>query len=379
MKKNRDMINWYKKTPLFTTGEHSKEIWIREQDGNTDTYNIDLYLGKKTNLLSLKKDIVETIQKQVKYYQTSRTELYQTNNLEEVQNCPVCGSITDYSNVKVEIYGAKYVQCKNCTHIYVSNRPSTIAINNFYLNNVTYAATYTDKKSAEYRLQTIAISWLEWTIDVYEKQYGIKPKKILDVGSGAGHFVEACRRYGIKSEGIELSESSRKFAKDIWGIKLDGRDFNNIYKEYEGYDIVTFWGLLEHTPNPGILVNNAYNIISKSSNGGLLISKLPRWDSLSTAIQSLVPGSVIRHLDPQGHIMAFTDASAAEIYVRNNIVPTTAWYYGMDIYETLMQFGNKTGSYEHFTKTGDLQIELQQYIDEMRFSDGLTIVGIPEK
>ena len=79
-----------------------------------------------------------------------------------------------------------------------------------------------------------------------------------------------------------------------------------------------------------------------------------------------------------GHIMAFTDASAAEVYYKNGFKPIAAWYYGMDIYETFMQIGNKIDSYEHLLKTGSLQMELQQFIDENKFSDGLTIVGIPK-
>ena len=78
-----------------------------------------------------------------------------------------------------------------------------------------------------------------------------------------------------------------------------------------------------------------------------------------------------------GHIMAFTDASAAEIYYQNKFTPIAAWYYGMDVYEMLMQIGNKTKSYTHFVETGDMQMELQQKIDEHRFSDGLTLVGTP--
>ena len=70
-------------------------------------------------------------------------------------------------------------------------------------------------------------------------------------------------------------------------------------------------------------------------------------------------------------------ASAAELYYRTNFKPIAAWYYGMDIYELLMQVGNSTGYYDAFLKSGELQIELQQFVDEQRFSDGLTIVGIP--
>ena len=110
----------------------------------------------------------------------------------------------------------------------------------------------------------------------------------------------------------------------------------------------------------------------------MVISKVPRWDALGTAAQILNSSTIIRHLDPMGHIMIFSDASAAEIYYRNNLRPVGAWYYGMDVYETLMQIGNQLNEYEPLIRLGNFQINLQQFIDEARFSDGLTLVGIPK-
>jgi 2-polyprenyl-3-methyl-5-hydroxy-6-metoxy-1,4-benzoquinol methylase len=372
--KHHNIMEWYKTTDLSQQGEKGIEKWIREENGNKKEFELEVFLGKKTNLLKLKKNIVEKIKKNLDYYQKTRTELYNNSDMEDVLSCPVCSGSSKDSTKKSNIYGAQYVQCNICSHVYVIKRPAQKTIHDFYLNNITYAATYTDKSASESRLNSIAMPWAEWTINLFEKYYQKKPKKILDVGSGAGHFVEACRRKGLIADGIELSESSRQYSKEIWGIELDGNDFVKVANQYLGYDIVTFWGLLEHTPNPGVLLNAAYAVVNASDNG-MVISKLPRWNSLSSAIQTLNPNNVIRHLDPMGHIMAFTDASAAELYFKYNLKPIAAWYYGMDIYETLMQFGNLTGQYENLINTGEVQVELQQFIDEFRASDGLTLAG----
>ncbi len=371
-------MNWTKQTSLTQQGPRDTETWIREENGTSSNFPVEIYMGKKTNLLKLKKNIVETLKKQVEYYQESRNKLYNQGDMEHVASCMVCGCSSDETTPATTIYGANYVQCNACSHIYVIKRPAPKAIHNFYLNDVTYAATYTDKAAAESRLNAIAVPWANWMIEVFEKQHGRKPKSILDVGSGAGHFVEACRRLGMKADGVELSESSRKFSKEIWGIELDGRDFNEVVEDYKGYDIVTFWGLLEHTPNPGQILKSAYDVVA-ASDAGMVISKLPRWNSLSSAIQKLTPDTVIRHLDPMGHIMAFTDSSAAELYTLNGFNPVAAWYYGMDVYETMMQMGNQTESFDPLTKTGEIQMELQQAVDEVRFADGLTLVGVPQK
>jgi len=372
-------MEWKKLTDLNQQGDRAKESWIRFENGLSRQFDLDIYLGKKTDLLSLKKNIVDSIKGQLKYYAETRKKLYGTpvDEKEYVASCPVTGIATEKCTPVANIYGAEYVQTPDTGHVFVKYRPSKTAIHDFYLNDVTYAATYTDKAGAEKRLNAIAVPWVDWTIEVYKKQYGRVPAKILDVGSGAGHFVEACRRKGIQADGIELSASSRDFARQVWGFEMDGRDFTQVAADYQGYDIVTFWGLLEHTPNPARILDTAFQIVSKSKNGGMVISKIPRWLSLSSASQRLNPETIIRHIDPMGHIMLFTDASAAELYLRSKFKPVAAWYYGMDVYETMMQVGNSTGDYVPLVETGKMQVALQQFVDEYRFADGLTLVGVP--
>ncbi|WKN31466.1 methyltransferase domain-containing protein [Porifericola rhodea] len=371
-------MEWFRKDALTIKHQtQSTEQWIRESNGELQSFKIDTYLGKKTDLLSLKKNIVGNLKKTLEYFQKTRTEVYAEAGAEMVKECPVCGSSSDKAVSQLNVYGANYAQCKACTHIYVLNRPNPNAIHNFYLSDVNYASTYTDKSAAESRLQAIAVPWRDWMVKVFEKQYGRKPEKILDVGSGAGHFVEACRRSGLQADGIELSESSRKFSKDIWGIELDGNDYTQVYNQYSGYDVVTFWGLLEHTPNPKELLNVSQSIF-ESSDAGMVIAKLPRWNSLSGFIQNILNQSIVRHLDPMGHISCYTDGSAAEAYYQTDFYPVAAWYYGMDVYELFMQLGHKLDQYEVLTQTSDVQLSLQQMMDEAKLSDGLTLVGVPK-
>nr|WKN36336.1 class I SAM-dependent methyltransferase [Tunicatimonas sp. TK19036]WKN40044.1 class I SAM-dependent methyltransferase [Tunicatimonas sp. TK19036] len=372
-------MKWYRQDSLAPTQTpQSQETWIRTQGEQQQAFPMQTYLGKKTNLLKLKKNVVENITQQLAYFQQSRTEVYNQPDKAPVEACPVCGTSSEKTQHQVTIYGAEYVTCQHCTHAYVINRPSPNAIHEFYLSDVNYAATYTDKKSAESRLNAIAVPWCDWMVKVYQQVHGRAPKKILDVGSGAGHFVEACRRAGMQAEGIELSEASRKFSKDIWGIDMDGRDFTQVDQDYAGYDVITFWGLLEHTPNPKDLLAAAQRIF-KTSDAGMIIAKLPRWHSLSGFIQNICNETIVRHLDPMGHISCYTDASAAELYVQSGFHPVAAWYYGMDVYELFMQVSHQLKQYDTLLETGELQTELQQKLDEVKLSDGLTLVGVPQQ
>lgn len=369
---------WTKETPLLQQGTSSKEVWSREQQGKKEKYPMDLYLGKKMDMTTLKKSILESIKKQNEFYKKSRTTLYSGQDMQEVKTCMITGIATELCTPVANVYGAEFVQTPDTGHVLVKKRPSERAIHEFYSNSTSYASTYTDKASSEERLNAIGMPWCDWMINAYHKQYGKNPERVLDIGAGGGHFVEACKRRGIDARGIELSHDSQEFSKAAWGIELDGRDFTECYQDYLGYDIVTFWGLLEHTPNPVEIATCARKVIEASS-GGMVIAKLPRWNSLSAAAQRLNTETIIRHVDPAGHIMLFSDASAAEMFVRSGLAPTAAWYFGMDAYETFMQLGNHTGEYASFLKSGGFQMELQQFIDENRFSDNIALAGIPSR
>jgi len=61
-------MNWTKETSLTQQGAKAEEIWIRKENGEREEFKMDLKLGKKTNLISLKKNIIETISKQLRAY-----------------------------------------------------------------------------------------------------------------------------------------------------------------------------------------------------------------------------------------------------------------------------------------------------------------------
>ena len=371
-------MEWYRREALSPMQKNtSRETWIRH-DGSEQAFPVKTFLGKKTNLLKLKKNVVENITEQLTYFKRTRTEVYSQPDKTPVTSCPVCGTTSEEANYQVTIYEAKYVTCPHCTHAYVINRPSPNALHEFYLSDVNYAATYTDKASAESRLNAIAVPWRDWMVQLYQDLHGKPPQKILDVGSGAGHFVEACRRNGMQANGIELSESSREFAKNIWGIEMDARDFTKVDHDYQRYDVITFWGLLEHTPNPKDLLAAAQRIFADNPHA-MIIAKLPRWHSLSGFIQNICNDTIVRHLDPMGHISCYTDASAAELYYQSGFSPVAAWYYGMDVYELMMQISHHINQYNPLLETGEIQMELQQKLDEVKLSDGLTLVGTPRK
>lgn len=323
-------------------------------------YPVVVTHGKPVDILQLKLNMVEDYQNKVDIISKSRKEIYQSN-LKEIKECPICGQ--SKHKKALQIYGAQYVQCENCTHYFVNAIPTKESLNEFYKNDKEYQSTYADPKTTETRLNQVARPKLKWVVEQYERQYSKKPRTILDVGAGSGHFVRVCRDEGYMAVGIEPSLSGRKFASLELGVELVDANFTLDWGEFRGYDIVTFWGVLEHVTNPMIFLEVAKKVVSKKN---LVVAEVPRWNCLSTTIQTIFPNSVVRHLDPLGHIQCFTDSSLATAFVESGYSPVAAWYFGMDAYEMMTQL-NIQGA------LGQDIPQIQEQLDLAKLSDEIAI------
>jgi len=294
---------------------------------------------------------------------------------ERVEQCPICGTDSARSQPRLSVYGAHYHQCPECSHCFVLNRPTAASLQDFYSGDAQYAATYTDNRAAETRVQQVAVPKVAWTVHHFERLYGRKPRYILDVGAGGGHFVYACKQMGLEARGIELSEASREFCRKHFGFELDAADFAREWPAFSGAEVVTFWGVLEHVPDPMSLLRAARQLLAEAEQ--LIIAEVPRWISFSTAVQSAFPDSVVRHLDPLGHIHCFTDSSIATAFEQAGFGPVAAWYFGMDGYELTMQIAHLLNDRRVVSILGKHIADLQHIIDQGQLSDEIVLAGKP--
>lgn len=271
------------------------------------------------------------------------------------------------------VYGAKYVICKNCQHHYIKERPTKEVLNKFYSEDRDYQGTYADKKTTETRVQQVAIPKAKWVIRQFERIYGRKPKSILDVGAGSGHFVHACRSLGIKTDGVEISEVGRSFCKKTFNFELINKNFIEEYKTLRDYEIITFFGLIEHVSEPMKMLYAASMALSRTD--GLIIAAVPRWNCFSTGVQNAFPNSIVRHLEPLGHINCFTDSSLATAFKENNFDIVAAWYFGMDAYELITQISHQLNENKIIQKIGKYIPLFQDRLDLAKLSDEMVFVG----
>jgi len=339
---------------------------------------VEVILGKEIDIVSLKNDTVVGFKSRLKEIRDSRKNFYitQKNRLKKVNKCPICRWLVKNQAAIFSVYGAQYIQCQKCSHVFVEWIPDKTKIEKFYAQSEGYQRTYADSKTAQKRLHEIALPKALWLKRYFEKLYGRSPKKILDVGAGSGHFVKACKDLGLEADGLEFSRSGREFCKEIFGFELINKDFIKYAKDFKDYDVVTFWGVIEHVPNPTGMLAAASKIIAKQ---GLVVAEVPRWGSLSTVIQGVFPESIIRHLDPLGHINCFTDESLFKAFSLNKLDISAVWYFGMDAYELVIQLANYLKEDTIIKGLKSLIPIFQKNVDLNLLSDEMVVAAVPRK
>ncbi len=375
--KMKESARWSKIIPIKAKSQQ-KEVWQYNSSEGTENYNVDVRLGKPLDFLAFKSKRMGAFKADLLAISKSRKDVFKNKkNLEHVKFCPVCGYDTESSIEAVNIYNAIYRQCSNCAHYFVVNRPSPSFLESFYSEDEQYQGPYTDKNEINIRVLNIVAPKLDWVIKQFKRVYGREPKSILDVGTGSGHFVHLCRERGLKADGVELSKTGIEFCKNNFNIELFNVDFISEWSKFRDYDIICFWGVLEHVPYPCELLSAASMALSGKE--GLVIAEVPRWDSISTAVQEVFSDSITRHLDPLGHISCFTDTSLATLFRDSGFDITAAWYFGMDAYEWSIQLSNLFGKNKVNKKMKELMPIFQQTLDKAKLSDEVVIVGKPSE
>jgi hypothetical protein len=109
----------------------------------------------------------------------------------------------------------------------------------------------------------------------------------------------------------------------------------------------------------------------------MLVVEVPRVDSLSTVAQTMSGAVVARHMDPTSHINGFSDESLMTMLIQGGFKPVAAWYFGMDIYELLVQIALRKNDVTILESMTDFIPRLQQTIDLGRQCDDIIIAAVP--
>ncbi len=370
-------MKWFRTSPFSADYEtHRLENWqCQREDGAVFDFDVYVRSGKPLDVVALKGLDLAELRSYAEFLQKTARQLYGPGSpLRKITHCPCCGTETGSSNDRaLTVFGIDYFRCCKCGHVFVQEQPTNEAHQKLFSESESHSATYVDKDALESRLRNVVAPKLDWCVAQFSSLHnGKRFSSVLDVGAGGGHFLAVAARLGISVEGFELSKSSRAFALENFGLSLNDDDF--LTTDSAPVDLVTFWGLLEYVCNPAPFLEKAREILRP---GGMLVVEVPRADALGTVVQSLPNSVVARHMDPTSHIQAFTDESLMTLLFRSRFRPVAVWYFGMDVYEVLVQAAVRLNSPAVLESMAELIPKLQESVDLGRQCDDIIVAAVP--
>lgn len=114
-----------------------------------------------------------------------------------------------------------------------------------------------------------------------------KDVKVLDIACGTGEFLAELQKRGHEVWGVDFNKDHIEIAKNRFGLKnVYAMNFSDFLdkKDLPQFDVVTFFGLLEHIDNPLELVQKVKKILKPS---GFIATSAPTKENLAANMHSL--------------------------------------------------------------------------------------------
>jgi 2-polyprenyl-3-methyl-5-hydroxy-6-metoxy-1,4-benzoquinol methylase len=158
------------------------------------------------------------------------------------------------------------VRCNKCNLVFESPRYDDSII---YMG---YKKASGDSHDSQYIMRVKNYSNI---LKKLQKYLPNQTKKLLDIGTAGGAFLEAANNFGYNSIGLEPSEDMVHKAQNRGLNVYQGTLEQNSFKK-GSFDMVTMWDVLEHLPNPVYGLSKVHNLLNAN---GILIINYPNCGS----------------------------------------------------------------------------------------------------
>lgn len=200
-----------------------------------------------------------------------------------MNSCPICTTEMKFKFVTKDylVTGESFdiVECEACSIRTTTPFPDKKIIGNYYSSD-DYIS-HDDKVSGIFDsiyglVRTYQLNKKKKLIGKYfNKSNG----KVLDIGCGAGDFLQYMKENHWNINGVDTSNKARKIANKKLNIKvMDPKDWIN---NKEKYDVITCWHSLEHVHEPWVYLDKIKKSLTVD---GFLIVALPNYQSTDAKI-----------------------------------------------------------------------------------------------
>jgi len=193
------------------------------------------------------------------------------------KNCILCGGnnfkylFSSFDWIFYPEDSFNLIKCKDCGLIFLEPKLSKEELRKYYPKE--YYSSY-GKKTNE-------LSFLSKDRINLIKRFK-KSGRVLDVGCQSGLFLKKLEKEGFKVYGVDISEDSCNYAKNILNLKnIYCKDIMDIEFKEDFFDIITLWHVLEHLEDPVLVLKKLYKYLKKD---GYIFIECPNISSFSNII-----------------------------------------------------------------------------------------------
>ncbi len=209
--------------------------------------------------------------------------------------------------------GFNIIECIECGHKHIFPIPTDEELEHIYKHE------YYTKNKPDYIEKDIEDrDWWEMTynrrFEFFENNLTTHGRRLLDIGSGPGLFLEVGNKRNWESKGIEpnqkAAEHSIKRGLDICNMMFDSRSAELLGK----FDAINMSLVLEHVANPSKVIELVYNQLN---DGGLFCVAVPNDFSPFQLVLQNHLGFQPWWVAPPHHINYFNFKSMEKLLQRN--------------------------------------------------------------
>ncbi len=224
--------------------------------------------------------------------------------------CKLCRSPRLRELYKSKKYAFDVGRCADCGFVFVLEKFSESHLRRMYSDDHDF------REFAEGMASEKVCARHHRVLEQIQKILKVHPGKseaptrptLLDVGAGAGSFLQAAREAGFEVHGNEFSSAAIRMAQEKYGFELSSRSIEEDPRT-DFFDAVTLWGVIEHVLDPGALLHHASRLMKL---GGVLYLYTPVWclyDYVALFLTRASGGGTTRLLDRRitpAHLQLFS-------------------------------------------------------------------------
>jgi len=230
--------------------------------------------------------------------------------------CPLCGGERVRDVCRVETWKAPFhvARCSDCSLLHVNPRPSLAELGAFYDAGYYEGDSdwhYADERTQQEQVRVRAAGRLARIADLLAAR-GVTTRRVVEIGSAFGVFLDEARRQGWEPRGCEISPASADHAENEFGLTIHRTDLSDAGLPDASADLVTGSEVVEHLAAPLRTFEAAYRVLAP---GGLVLFSTGNEQSAAR----LLRGARWGYFMP-GHVVLWSAATLREALTRTGFV-----------------------------------------------------------